>query len=339
MIVIRPIVTSDLNALHQIAIDSGHGLTSLPDNKAFLAGRIQQSVDAFTAKATPASPQSYLFVMQDTVTGAIAGTSGIEACVGLTNPLYHHRIDTIEQSFSARNIHTSLQTLTLCEDLSGTTEICSLYLRPEYRKNGNGRALSRFRFLFMAGHASRFASTIIAEMRGYTDENGRSPFWEWFQHYFCDIDFETSNQMISAGDMRFVQALMPKHPIYSHMLGSEAQAQLALNKVHRETQPAMALLALENFTCGDYIGVNDAGPAMICQLKDIKTVLESSLKTVSIGNEQTAAAHYLASNTQLIDYRAALIDATVEAGTVIINQTTARALGVTNGDTLRLIPK
>lgn len=337
MIVIRPIALSDLNALHQIAIDSGHGLTSLPDNKAFLAQRIKQSIDAFASQTTTVSEQSYLFVMQHTLTGVIIGTSGIEACVGLTTPLYHHRIETSEQSLSSHNIHTSLQTLTLCTDLSAGSEICSLYLRPEYRKDGNGRALSRFRFLFMAEHASRFTSTIIAEMRGYTDEDGRSPFWEWFEQQFCDIDFETSNQMISAGDMRFIQALMPKHPIYTHLMSAEAQQ--AINKVHRATEPAMALLAAENFNCGEYIGVNDAGPAMVCKLSDIKTVLESSLKTVSIGYEQKNSTHYLASNTQLVDYRAALIEATIQADIVIINKTTALILGVSDGDKLRLVAK
>lgn len=48
-------------------------------------------------------------------------------------------------------------------------------LREPFRKNMNGRVLSRFRMLFMAEFRQRFSPLAIAEMRGVSDENGESP--------------------------------------------------------------------------------------------------------------------------------------------------------------------
>ena len=46
----------------------------------------------------------------------------------------------------------------------------------------NGRLLSKHRFLFMAEHPELFDSTVFAEMRGVSDGNGHSPFYEWLQN-------------------------------------------------------------------------------------------------------------------------------------------------------------
>ena len=41
MIIVRPIKQSDLNDLHRIAVESGHGFTSLPVNEQLLKQRVQ----------------------------------------------------------------------------------------------------------------------------------------------------------------------------------------------------------------------------------------------------------------------------------------------------------
>lgn len=335
MIVIRPIALSDLNALHQIAINSGHGLTSLPDDINVLRDKIKHSLLAFSDNVEMSPAQSYLFVMEDIASGNIIGTSGIESCVGITTPLYHHQIINSKHHLKSHNLSQSLQTLNLGTHLTGCSEICALYLSPEYRKNGNGRVLSRSRFLFMADRPTRFAGTVIAEMRGYTDDSGSSPFWDWFQQHFCNINFETSNQLISNGDMSFIEELMPQHPIYTHLLSDKAQH--AINRVHDATQPAVTLLKREHFSCGDYIGVNDAGPAMLCELQKIKTVVESSLKTVHIGDSGKNNGSYLVSNSKLGDYRAGVVDANINANLIVIDGESAHNLRVSNGDQLRII--
>ena len=50
MIVIRPIQDNDFDDLHQMAIESGHGFTSLPVNDRLLKNRIIRSKHSFHKK-------------------------------------------------------------------------------------------------------------------------------------------------------------------------------------------------------------------------------------------------------------------------------------------------
>ncbi|MCW8834244.1 MAG: arginine N-succinyltransferase, partial [Colwellia sp.] len=178
MIIIRPIRMTDYDDLHRIAIESGHGFTSLPVNEDILKRRISHSENSFSTQVTQPGDQGYLFVMEDTETGQVVGTTGIEAAVGLDNSFYHYHLGKVVHSSRELDIHNTVETLALCNDYTGATEICTLFLQESHRKNGNGRFLSRCRFLFMAEHAERFSECVIAEMRGVSDENGRSPFYD-----------------------------------------------------------------------------------------------------------------------------------------------------------------
>ena len=62
------------------------------------------------------------------------------------------------------DVRKEIQTLALVEEHNGPCEIGSLFLHPDYRRNGTGRMLSASRFLFMAEHKHRFETQVIAEM-------------------------------------------------------------------------------------------------------------------------------------------------------------------------------
>jgi arginine N-succinyltransferase len=334
MIIIRPIALDDFDALHQIAIDSGNGFTSFPDDRQVLLEKIEHSLRSFADNVTEPGAQNYLFVMQDLNSGEVVGTSGIVASVGQEIPLYHHRIEHCVLESAGLDRRKNLQTLTLGTDLVNSTEICSLYLKESYRINGNGRALSRFRFLFMAANAHRFSMRIMAEMRGYADDQGLSPFWSWFEQHFCDLSFAITNHYIGIGDMRFASELMPKHPLYISLMSESAQQ--AINKVHPDTIPALALLEKEGFSYGEYIGVNDAGPALICPLQQIEAVMMSELRQVVITDNESEQS-YLVCNHKLASFRAAQINACITQEHVLIGQAQATALNVNEGDWLTLV--
>ena len=89
MKIIRPIKASDYQALHSIAQESGNGFTSLPVNKELLQSKITNAENAIQSVPKEPGMQSYLFVMEDTDTGEVVGTTGIEATVGLQDAFYH----------------------------------------------------------------------------------------------------------------------------------------------------------------------------------------------------------------------------------------------------------
>jgi len=184
MIIIRPIQNSDYESLHRMAVESGYGFTSLPVNEELLKKRISHSGVSFNRHVTKPGNEGYLFVMENTITGEVVGTTGIEAAVGLEDAFYHYHLGKVVHNSRELNIYNTVETLSLCNDYTGATEICTLFLSENHRKDNNGRFLSRCRFLFIAEHEQRFSDTVIAEMRGISDESGHSPFWRWLEEHF-----------------------------------------------------------------------------------------------------------------------------------------------------------
>lgn len=76
------------------------------------------------------------------------------------------------------NVYNALPTLFLSNDHTGSSELCTLFLDPDWRKEGNGYLLSKSRFMFMAAFRDKFNDKVVAEMRGVIDEHGYSPFWQ-----------------------------------------------------------------------------------------------------------------------------------------------------------------
>lgn len=337
MLLIRPITAADFAALKQIAIESGHGFTSLPVHDERLWQKIHHAEASFAADVQTPGDQGYLFVLEDTRNGEIVGTTGIEAAVGLHTPLYHFQQNTVIHHSAELNVLNQLKTLTLCNDYTGASEICTLFLRESYRRNHAGRFLSKVRFLFMAEHPQRFAEKVIAEMRGATNEFDEPPFWGWLQQLFLTIEFPEADKLIGVGKKSFIAELMPRHPIYVGLL--PAAAQQVIGQVHENTKPALKMLEKEGFRHRGYIDLFDAGPTVEANLKDIRSVASSKKVPVRIApvqGEQTLAV----ANTALKYFRAsfgkqARFDEA--AGELVLSPEFAAALHLEAGQFARFI--
>ena len=336
MVIVRPIRQSDYDALHRIAVESGHGFTSLPVNEELLTKRISHAEESFKKEVTQPGNEGYLFVMEDTVTGEVVGTSGIEAAVGLDDAFYHYHLGKVVHSSRELDIYNTVETLSLCNDYTGASEICTLYLSESHRKNRNGRFLSRVRFLFIAEHLERFSQTIIAEMRGVSDEDGSSPFWKWLEEHFFSMDFPTADYLTGIGKKAFIAELMPKYPVYVSLLSAEAQQ--VINKVHDKTVPALRLLEAEGFCRRGYVDIFDAGPTVEAQASSIKTINESLKYQVVIG-DVSATENYIVCNTKVADFRALQTTLSLRetANQAVITAEVAKQLNVNDGDWIRLI--
>lgn len=340
MMIIRPIKQDDFDALRSVAVESGVGFTSLPDNDELLLGKIKRSVESF-AKQDVQKPGSelYLFVMEDTASNEVVGTSGIEAAVGLDDSFYSYHHGKVVHSSRELNVHNTVETLTLCNDYTGMSEICTLFLREKARTGYNGRVLSRFRFLFVAEHGHLFSDTIFAEMRGVSDENGSSPFWEWLEEHFFSLDFPTADYLTGVGQKEFIAELMPKYPVYVNLLSKEAQA--VIGEVHEKTRPALKLLQAEGFTKSGYVDIFDAGPSVEAKIANIRTVRNSLRMRVEVSDaiSDDTQTHF-AINTKLNDFRGTMLNVEIDENNqkVSISKTAAQALGVLEGDFIRFAP-
>ncbi len=313
---IRPVAPEDLDALYQIALESGPGFTSLMPDRDALARKIDLSVSSFERAIERPGNEHYLFVLEDCETGEIMGTTGIEASAGIERPLVHLHRQVLTDSTGVRRVGRPRELLTRCQHYRGCTEICSLYLRPAFRRANAGKLLSRVRFVFMALHPERFSDLVIAEMRGVWDPAGQSPFWNWLQ---------------SRGP-----GLIPdQQPLLTEQMTDAARS--ALGEVHIDTRPARAMLEKEGFQHAGYVDPIDGGPTLECRREDIASVQSTrsgSVVILSGANESTGhrtrtGGDAIVTNTGVADFRATVSHQLhADAGRVTVPAALARTLGL-----------
>ena len=336
MMVIRPIERNDLGPLLKLAGKTGGGLTSLPEDEVTLGERIERSIA--TWKGTlPKADQGYVFVLEETETGQVAGICAIEVAVGLNEPWYNYRVGTLVHASKELNVYNALPTLFLSNDHTGSSELCTLFLDPEWRKEGNGYLLSKSRFMFMAAFRDHFNDKVVAEMRGVIDETGYSPFWESLGQRFFSMAFSRADYLCGTGQKAFIAELMPKHPIYTHFLTPEAQA--VIGQVHPQTAPARAVLEKEGFRYRDYIDIFDGGPTLECDIDRVRAIHKSRLVEVAEGQpavDETFPACMVA-NEKYDMFRVMLIRANPDTPRLVLDAATLDALKCQPGDTVRLV--
>ncbi len=335
MMLIRPIQSTDWEGLWALAQQTGPGFTSLQPDEAAVRRRLEWTLESFRADP-PLEEALYLFVLEDLETATIAGLCGIESAVGLHEPWYNYRVGTLVHASRELKVYNPIQTLTLSNDHTGCSEICTLFLDPAYRHSRNGSLLSKARFLFMAEFPQHFTETVIAEMRGYSDTQGVSPFWEGLGRHFFSIDFAQADQL-SGQNKRFIAELMPRNPIYTNMLPEDARA--VIGQTHDNTTPARRLLEGEGFRYTGYIDIFDGGPLLETKVRDIRAVRESRYCKVHIADRPAQGEPFLLANTSLGGFRCCLSPVVLEGSHIVtITPAIAEALNVKKGDTLRLVP-
>lgn len=337
MMLFRSALDSDLDAIHHLAEHCGIGMTTLPKDKELLRKRLAWSCSSFQKAVTHPVNEYYLFVLEDQETNQVVGTSAIEASTGHYLPFYSYKVSKRTRICHSLNIRSDYEVLSLVNDNHGRSEICTLFLEPKYRHSSNGLLLSRARFLFMAHYPSRFAATVIAEMRGISDDYGHSPFWDNVGRHFFHMPFPEADRLTISTNKQFIADLMPRNPIYVKLLAPEAQA--VIGKPHQSTVPAMNILLREGFRYNSYIDIFDAGPTIEAPRNQIKTIAASRIMTVKSLSDEVSSKRFLLANTKL-DFRATISNAisSEQQDTCIISKETAKLLSIKRGDCIRIAP-
>jgi arginine N-succinyltransferase len=341
MFYVRPIARDDLPAVLSLSERTGTGLTSLPANATRLTHRIERSLASFAGDAAPADA-CYVLVLVDGSSDAVVGISAIEAAVGLSEPWYNYHVGTQVHASRELDVYTAAPTLFLSNDHTGHSELCSLFLDSRYRRARNGPLIAKARLLFIAEFADRFASKVIAEMRGRLDADGKSPFWEGLGRHFFAMEYSRADYLTGIGQKAFIAELMPRYPVYTRLLPPEARA--VIGQVHAETEAARAMLESEGFRYDGYVDIFDAGPTLECFRDDIRAVRQSRLLPVAIGEENpvpdshTDEIVWLTANRSFARFRAILAPAPARIARFPLLPHAATALGVSAGDTVRAVP-
>ncbi|SDF72592.1 arginine N-succinyltransferase [Pseudomonas seleniipraecipitans] len=331
--IVRSVRAGDLPALIDLARSTGTGLTTLPANEARLAYRVGRAEKTFRGEAERGDCD-YMFVLEDD-DGRVLGISAIAGGVGLRESWYNYRVGLTVCASQELNIHRQVPTLFLANDLTGHSELCSLFLHADHRNGLNGRLLSKARFLFIAEFREQFGDKIIAEMRGVSDEEGRSPFWECLGRHFFRMEFSQADYLTGVGNKAFIAELMPKFPLYTCFLSEAARE--VIGRVHPDTEPALAMLKSEGFSYQGYVDIFDAGPAIEAETAKIRAIRDSQLLVLAIGTPGDDAPVYLVHNRKREDCRITAARARMAAGTLVVDPLTAKRLRLSVGDQVRAV--
>ena len=337
MMMIRHAEAKDLKDIFCLAEKSGVGFTSLPVNMDILSNRVKRTRKTLTNEV-PESDKGYLFVLEDLQTKRVVGLSAIEVAVGLTSPFYSYHVGTQVHASDELDVYKTLDTLFLSNDLTGTSELCSLILDPDYRVNYNGRFLSKVRFLFISAFQQHFKQKIIAEMRGRVDVQGQSPFWNALGQHFFKMDFATADYLSGIGKKAFIAELMPRFPVYVDLLPAEARQ--VIGRVHEQTVPAYQMLLAEGLQCRGYIDIFDGGPTVEAEIKDLTAVKSCRVVQVKIVDRvDVTDVSYMVANDSYKNYRVILVCNRIEQDINIleITQEQADLLNVKDDDYVRIL--
>lgn len=339
MMIIRPVTRDDKAAIYELAGKAGIGFTSLPQDEKLISDRIERMLQTWEGVA-PQADKGYLFVLEDTELNRVVGVSGIESALGLADPWYNYHVGTLSHASKQLDIYTQIETLTLSNNHTGYSELCTLFLDPEYRHSKNGHLLSKVRLLFIAQFQQHFSEKIIAEMRGVSDEQGYSPFWEGLGRHFFTIDFSHADYLTGIGQKSFIAELMPKHPLYVDFLPPAAQEVIA--KVHKNTIPARKILESEGMRYGGYIDIFDGGPTLEAYTGDLRVVKDTSTWPVKIVEDTVTNSEqltlYMVSNLSYQEFRTILITPSFSSSYIMITKSQAAALNISTGDSISVAP-
>jgi arginine N-succinyltransferase len=100
------------------------------------------------------------------------------------------------------------------------------------------------------------------------------------------------------------------------------------------------MLESEGLRYENHVDIFDAGPVLECHIADLRTVRESVVVPVEIGepHAQHEGARALVSNTSLTDFRVGVAPGAPEEGVFRLSAADAAALDVRAGDPVRVLP-
>ncbi len=265
---LRVAKTDDLEALYQLALIGGDGLTNLPPDRRALMAKLEASEQALVSAQARDRGAAILMIVEHG--GKVAGTCCVFPKVGADWPFYSYRI-TRQVSHSRELGKRKAQTLlNLVNDFDGECEVGGLFVNPEFRGHAVGKLAAKSRYLFIATHRDWFGKKVIAELRGFQDDDGNSPVWEAIGRHFYEMNFSEADRTGALAGNQFIADLGPRYPLYISMLPQSACN--ALGKPHEDGRPALQMLLDEGFNADDYVDIFDGGPTVTCDIDNVRSV-------------------------------------------------------------------
>jgi arginine N-succinyltransferase len=327
--VLRAAGPGDLGAFLKLREIAGPGFTSLMVDDAAMAAKLALSQASFAAQGAQAGGERYLIALEHVDSGEVVGCCGVKATIGESPPFFNFRIVTQAQSSAVVQRRFDMRVLIGVNDFTGCSEVGTLFLRPEHRAGGVGRALAQSRYLLMATNPARFREQVVSELRGVVSGDGSSPFWEAVGRHFFRMDFAEADKLSAITDNQFILDLMPQHPIYIDLLPEAARA--VIGQTHNDGAGARRLLEWEGFEFSNVVDIFDGGPLMSVSRDKIRTLREARRLRLATSDEGLSR-RALICTPGMAQFRCIAVHARIEAGVAYLAAEAIEALRMQAGD-------
>jgi arginine N-succinyltransferase len=345
MFVVRPVETRDIPALAELGSVATRGVHTLPKTPHAIERAVERSIASFAAQVEIPGKESYFFVLESAKEKAIIGAAAISATAGSSGTFFAFRNDVIHQVSRDLNISHSVHVLTLCSDLTSSSQLSSFYVRNWRNAGPEAALLSRARLLFAATAPHRFGEKFFVSLAGTTDSGGRSAFWEALGRKFFQMDYLEAERLVEGARNRtLIVELMPHYPIYVPLLPGDAQA--AMGQVHPEAELPFHVLSEEGFAPDEFIDIFDGGPILRAHKHGLRSFSTAVRREVAysasrdpINSDETPKARYLVCNAQEKGFRAVITECPrVELSeNIVLPPAAMRCLDVGNGDSIMCV--
>lgn len=217
----------------------------------------QSTVDAAGTPVAARWPDADLHITATGPGGTVASLR-LRPPIGLQRPRYWYRVGCAVHAAAELQLYRRQTTLLLCNDLTGACELLDLAMAPG--AEAALQAVLQAALEVVDAHPPTQGATVIAELPGPRDEQGRSPFWQGLGRHFYGGDPREVQRQQGDAWCSHVAALLPRQPLYASFLPEAAQAALA--QTPAALQPLRQALEAAGLRWRHHVRIDDAGAVL-----------------------------------------------------------------------------
>nr|WP_246264533.1 arginine N-succinyltransferase [Aromatoleum toluvorans] len=332
--VVRVATGRDVDAFHALVIESDGALERHAESIEASRATIARTVRSLAGEAGD-TERGYVLLLEDAASGEVAGCVQLVCRIGLDQPFYDYRLGKIVHSSSRLKSWRCHDVLYLCNDLTGCSELHSLYVRPGARDLGGAALLTKAAQLFIAGRLAEFAPRTIIEMHGVRGRDDASPFWEAVGRQFFKVGQREAERLVAEGRKAFIAELMPKHPVYLGLLPEAAQA--TVGGIHPVVAGLVPLLEQDGFHFENHVDIFDAGMVLEAHTRTLNGVANSREVVVETGDPGAGAPSWWLAAGEGEGFRMTAARGSLAADHLSLGPDALRRLGTTAGGCVRVL--
>lgn len=184
--------------------------------------------------------------------------------LGMKLPRYHFRLGRVVHAAAELDLFRVQTTLLLGNDHTGRAELTDLRWAADLDATALTAALGELITAAQALLRERpgdFGDALVAELPGWVDDAGRSPFWQALGARFYSGNPAEAQARLGPDWRSHLAALLPRQTVYLSFLGPEAESRVL--DVPAAWAPVRAALAAAGFHPAEHARIDDGGPVLV----------------------------------------------------------------------------